>query len=160
MSDTIFIEAVGPRYWTFMATVMASRLDKFINSREITPGDIPKGVYDDAREYFELVMGAVSSTLPEDPPASINAYVTAMDALKGSLRPFPETDEALVANLSNYAEFLRGLTGPHRIADERELQTVTSLRDFFRSLAEDGENETYLRAVRHDHRPNGYQLTW
>lgn len=159
MSDTISVDVVGPSHWAFMATVMAECLEKFIDTREVVPSDIPQGVYDDALDFFDLVMGAARGTLAEDPPASINAYVIATDALTGSLKPVPETSEALVSNLGRYAGFMGSLTEAHALSPD-EVETAGSLRDFFRSLAKAGEAEVYVRTIQAEHLTTGYSLIY
>jgi hypothetical protein len=156
MSQTASIAAVGPSYWAFTATVMATRLDSFIKSREVVSDEIPEGVYNGVKEFFALVMGATGDNRPKSPPASVNAYVIATDALKGSLRPFPETSQDLLARLNKYSKFINGLDQTHSIADADELETATSLRDFFRSLAQDGEAEAYMQTIQANHTSPGF----
>lgn len=156
MSQAASIASVGPSYWTFMATVMATRLEGFINSREVVSHEIPEGVYNGVKEFFALVMGATGDNRPKSPPASVNAYVIATDALRGSLRPFPETNQDLLAKLHKYSKFINGLELTHSIADSDELDTATSLRDFFRSLAQDGEAESYMQTIQANHTSPGF----
>ena len=158
MSDSTSVTAVGPSYWTFMATVMSARLDRFISSREVTPSDIPEGVYQGAKEFFELVRGDTDGSRPKYLPAHINAYVIATDALRASLGPSPQSNQDLLAKLDRYAEFVDGLAEPHPLTEESEVKTAESLRDFFRSLAQDGEAELYMSTIQANHLPAGYTL--
>jgi hypothetical protein len=141
MSETVPIAAVGPSYWIFMATVMATRLESFIKSREVISDEIPEGVYNGVKEFFDLVMGAAGDNRPKSPPASVNAYGIATVVLRGSLRPCPERSQDFLAKLDKYSKFIKGLDKTHSIADADELETATSLRDFFLGLAQDGEAE-------------------
>lgn len=131
MSETTSIAAVGPSYWIFMATVMAARLESFIERQQVISEEIPEGVYKGVTYFFELVMGAAGEKRPKSPPPSINAYLVATDALRGSLRPFPETNRDLLARLDRYSTFIKGLGHSHPITDADELETAASLRDFF-----------------------------
>ena len=155
MSETASIAAVGPSYWTFMATVMATRLESFIERREVISDEIPEGVYNGVKEFFGLVMGVAGDKRPKSLPASVNAYVIATDALRGSLKPFPESQD-LLAKLDKYFSFINGLDLSHSIADSDELETAISLRDFFRSLAQDGEAELYMQKIQDNHTSPGF----
>ena len=158
MSGTIAGDIVGPSYWAFMATVMAECLDKFINDEEVTPSDIPEGIYDGAKEFFDLVLEAAGDKFPENPPASINAYVIATDALRGSLKPFPTTSQDLKIKLERYAKFVRRLAKPRPLTNHEAVETATSLREFFLSLAQDGEAEMYERSIQAEPLSTGYRL--
>jgi hypothetical protein len=155
MSEPASIAVVGPSYWTFMATVMATRLERFIQSREVTPSDIPEGVYLGAMEFFDLVLGAAGEAASY-PPASVNAFLIATDVLRGSLRPFPKTSQDLKEKFVKYAKFVQGLNQAHSVTDDDEFETATSLRDFFLSLAQDGEAEQYMQTIQANHTSPGF----
>jgi hypothetical protein len=156
MSETASIAAVGPGHWTFMATLMATRLESFIQRKEVISDEIPEGVYSGVKEFFDLVLAAAGDKRPTSPPASVNAYVIATDALRGSLKPFPETSQDLLAKLDEYAAFVNDLNHTHSIADAKQLEIATSLRDFFRSLAQDGEAELYMQTIQANHTSPGF----
>ncbi|HEX8846977.1 MAG TPA: hypothetical protein VF791_20205 [Pyrinomonadaceae bacterium] len=158
MSDTISVDIVGPSYWAFMATVMAECLEKYVNEQKVTPSDIPEGVFEGAEEFFSLALDAAGNARPGSPPASISAYVFATDALRGSLHSFPTTDQELQAKLEKYAAFLKSLTKPHSLTEESDVETATTLRDFFFRLAQDGEIEVYERSVKAEPLPTGYRF--
>jgi hypothetical protein len=109
-----------------MATVMAEKLQGISESRRVMASQIPAGVYHDALEFYRLVLEAAGDNTPVNPPASINAYALASDALRTvcadiiSRADVEQTlgrQKALLENLQN----ARDLSGD-------ELKTLSSLR--------------------------------
>jgi hypothetical protein len=156
MAQTASIAAVGPSHWTFMATVMATSLDRFIENREVVSEAIPEGVYSGVKEFFVLVLDATGENRPKARPANVNAFVIASDALRGSVIPLPETNQDLLARLKRYSSFVNSLERTHAIDDPTELETAKSLRDFFRSLAQEGEAESYMQTIQANHTSPGF----
>jgi hypothetical protein len=146
MSDTLSIDVVGPSYWTYMATVMADCLERISISQEVLPNSIPSGVYRDAKSFFGLVMQSAGKDLPENPPASLNAYVIAAYAVKESSDEEPKTLESLAELLEDYSTLLNRLDRPGEL-NEHEVNTAKDLQQFFRELAQAGEAEIYERTV-------------
>jgi hypothetical protein len=146
MSDTLSIDVVGPSYWAYMATVMADCLEDISRSKEIRPEKVPQGVYRDAKKFFELVMQSVSKDLPENPPASLNAYVIAAYAVKDSSQDELTTLKDLGDRLDGYSKLLHRLNKADNL-DEQDVQTAKDLKQFFRELAQAGEAQIYERAV-------------
>ena len=146
MSDTLSIDVVGPSYWTYMATVMADCLEQISISKQVRLNNIPSGVYRDAKGFFRLVMESVGKDLPENPPASLNAYVIAAYAVKESAEEEPETLDSLGEVLEDYSKLLDRLDKPGEL-DEHEANTAKDLQQFFRELAQAGEAEIYERTV-------------
>src|SRR5436309_2500997 len=99
MSDTISVDVVGPSHWAFVATVMADCLEEVARLRSTRSDLVPKRVYSDAKEFFRLVLQSVGSGVPDNPPASLNAYVIAADALRNSSNSFPQTRQELGTRL-------------------------------------------------------------
>ena len=145
MSQTISVGVVGPSYWSYMATVMAECLEKIIQVKRIESGDLPKGVYNDAHRFFSLVLQAAGNTLPENPPASINAYVIAADAVR-SFQSAPQTRQELEKCLEHYLRFTDGMQQLHDLNKE-EVKTAEGLRKFFLWLQQQGEAEVSKRSV-------------
>jgi hypothetical protein len=158
MSDTISVDVVGPSYWSYMATVMAECLDTFVEDEKIRPDEIPAAVYDGAKEFFALVLEAAGDVFPENPPASINAYVIASEALRGASKPFPATSQDLRSELERYSRFVDDLAEARRLTKVEDKETATALKRFFLHLAEDGEAEVYERSVRFEPMPAGYRF--
>jgi hypothetical protein len=146
MSDTLSIDVVGPSYWAYMATVMADCLEEISRSKEIRPEKVPRGVYQDAKKFFQLVMESVGKDLPTNPPASLNAYVIAAYAVKDSSQEELKTLDALGDRLRAYNELLDSLDEVREL-DGQEVQTAKNLQLFFRELAEAGEAQIYERTV-------------
>jgi hypothetical protein len=129
-----------------MASVMAQRLEKIANLKRVERDDVPKGIYSDVRELFRLVLQAADDVLPENPPASINAYVIALDAMMGAFQPLPKTRHELKDRLEEYSRLIERLGQSHTL-DEQEVQTTKSLQKFFFKLHQDGESEAYEHRV-------------
>ena len=146
MSDTISGDVVGPSYWAYMATVMANCLEEISRSKEVRPEDVPQGVYRDAKKFFQLVMESVEKNLPENPPASLNAYVIAAYAVKDSSQDELRTLDDLGHRLKAYSQLLDRLGKAHKL-DGQDVQTAKNLQRFFRELAEAGETQIYERTV-------------
>lgn len=146
MSDTLSIDVVGPSYWTYMATVMADCLEQISSSKQVRANNIPSGVYRDAKSFFKLVMQSVGKDLPENPPASLNAYVIAAYAVKESSDQELKTLDSLEEVLDDYSKLLNRLDKPGKLK-EHEIDTARDLQQFFRELAQAGEAEIYERTV-------------
>lgn len=159
MSDTIAVDVVGPSYWSYMATVMAECLGDFLKEAKVEPAEIPPAVYEGAQEFFALVLQAAGDVFPENPPASINAYVIASDALRGVSKPYPATTQDLRVHLQEYSNFINALSKPHLLTEPEQIRLAGSLKEFFSRLAQDGETEVYERAVQFEPIPAGYRLT-
>jgi hypothetical protein len=129
-----------------MAAVMASRLQKIARLKRVEAGDIPGGIYNDTRELFRLVLQAANDGVPDNPPASINAYVIALDAMKGVSQSFPKTRRELKERFDEYHAFVSSLREQRTLAD-KEVETAKSLAQFFQKLHQDGESEAYERRV-------------
>jgi hypothetical protein len=138
-----------------MATVMAECLENVARTNRIEPNEIPVGVYWDALEFSGLALQATGDAVPDNPPASINAYVIAADALRRSSRDLPRTREDIDHRLEEYAGFLRTLETPREL-NQKESETVKSLRTFFSRLKEEGESEAYEKAVYLEPVPMGF----
>lgn len=142
MSDTLSIDVVGPSYWAYVATVMAECLEKVCHTKRIAPHLIPKGVYRDAKDFFRLVLESAGDSIPENPPASLNAYVIATDAIMSSAHSLPNTREGLGDRLEEYAELVDRLNTPGPLTAD-EVETARALQSFFAKLAQAGEAEVY-----------------
>ena len=142
MSDTLSIDVVGPSYWAYVATVMADCLEEVYRTKRIEPNLVPKGVYRDAKDFFRLVLESAGDDIPENPPASLNAYVIATDAIMSSAHSFPNTREALGDRFEEYAELVDRLNSPRQLTSD-EVETAKALNSFFAKLAQAGEVEVY-----------------
>jgi hypothetical protein len=143
MSMTITVGVFGPEYWSYMAQVMACQLDKAIKAKRIEPDSFPRGVYYEAKKFFSLVHGALEygKNIPS-PPASINAYAIASEAVKEVSPASHLSLEQLNEELKDYADFVDSLTESRALDSESE-KIAEMLRDFFYQLAEEGDNEVY-----------------
>jgi hypothetical protein len=145
MSQTISVGVVGPKYWTYMATVMAECLQDITNSNQIEVGQVPGGVFRDALEFSELALEATGNTTPENPPASFNAYGIAAEVIRRSSE-IAKNRKEVDQRLAIYAEFIRRLNEPRPLRP-RERQTAESVKAFFLNLKEQGEAEAYESKV-------------
>ena len=108
---------------------------------------IPAGVYRDAREFYRLVLEAAGDGTPVNPPASINAYALAADAVR-AVRTNASRGE-VEEELAKQKALLDGLQQPRGLNDD-ELSTLSSLHSFFVWLRQEGESDAYERGVGHE----------
>jgi hypothetical protein len=146
MSQTISVGVVGPSHWTFMATVMAECLDVAAKNNRVQPNAIPLGVYRDALAFSQLALEATGADIPDNPPASLNAYVIASDVLRRSSHQLFQTREDINRRLHRYEAFLRTLETPRELTED-DNEILNSLVAFFRRLKEEGESEAYAKAL-------------
>lgn len=161
MPEILSFDGVGPSYWSYMANVMAECLSKILETKRIEGelGGVPKGVYRAAQDFFRLVLEAAGDALPDDPPASINAYMIATESMRRSLRAVPQTSPELESYLKQYSSFIdERLQHKGNLTDE-ELLTATSLQKFFLRLAQDGDAETYEHSFCSLALPNGMRFS-
>jgi hypothetical protein len=146
MSQTVSVGVVGPSHWAYMASVMAEKLQQMCNTRQTTR--IPVGVYRDAGEFYRLVLEAAGDGTPVNPPASINAYALAADAVRAVRADASRAD--VEQTLGKQKALLDSLQDSRELSEE-ELKTLSSLHEFFLWLKQEGESEAYERGV-------GYEL--
>ena len=157
MSRTTAIGVVGPSFWSYMASVMAERLVQVVQAKHVESGIVPKGVHSDAKEFFRLVLQAAQDTFTENPPASINAYLIAADAVKGASQTIRGDHDEVRKCLEHYSEFVKQLETPHKL-EEDEQKTAQELRNCFLRLQQEGENEAYERGVSSESLPIGLRF--
>lgn len=143
MSISTSMDTVDASYWTYVAAVMVERLDKIISTRRVRLKDIPKSVLRDAEEFFRLVLEASGDSTPDNPPASINAYLIATDVAREASPAIPDGTK-IEGALEKYAKLLEKLKVPH-VLDEKELSLAQDLRRFFVQLHQSGEDAEYER---------------
>jgi len=148
MSQTVSVGVVGPSHWAYMASVMAERLQQIRNAKQTAAAQIPAGVYRDAREFYRLVLEAAGDGTPGNPPASINAYALAADAVRAARADASRAD--VEETLGRQKALLDKLQQPGGL-NEAELDTLSSLHAFFLWLKQEGESDAYERGV-------GYEL--
>jgi len=148
MSQTVSVGVVGPSHWAYMASVMAERLQQIRNAKQTAAAQIPPGVYRDAREFYRLVLEAAGDGTPGNPPASINAYALAADAVRAVRADASRAD--VEKTLGKQKALLDKLQQPRGLSEE-ELETLSSLHAFFLWLKQEGESDAYERGV-------GYEL--
>ena len=158
MSQTISVGVVGPSYWAYMATVMAECLDTITKSNRIETGLVPGGVFHDALTFSELALEATGSSMPANPPASLNAYGIAAEAIRRSFGDLPKNRKEVDQQLATYADFIRRLNEA-RTLHQRERQVAESLQTFFWDLKEQGEAEAYESSVGFGTVPVGLRST-
>src|SRR5215469_6863116 len=108
MSISLPVGVEGPSHWSYMASKLAHCIDQAINQKEIEKDLVPKGVFIDATEFFNLVLRAIKYSVPADPSASLNAYAIATDAIRVGLGD--QGDSKVIQNsLRHYAAFSRSL---------------------------------------------------
>jgi hypothetical protein len=145
VSETISVGVVGPSHWSYMAAVMAQRLEAVVERRRLEARDIPLGVYLDAKKFFDLVLQEVGGGPRENPPASINAYVIAAHAVREA-QSMPAAQD-VKPSLEEYSRLLLGLQQPRDLTVD-ELNTAGALRKFFLQLRKAGQVEAYERRIR------------
>lgn len=145
MSQTISVGVVGPSHWSYMAAVMAQRLERIVERHKVEAQDIPAGVYLDAEKFFDLVLQEFGGEARKNPPASINAYVIAADAVREAQSMLATQD--VKESLKEYSGLLSGLRAPRDLT-AGELKTAMALRKFFLQLRKAGQAEAYERRIR------------
>ncbi|MBK9156426.1 MAG: hypothetical protein IPM25_19830 [Chloracidobacterium sp.] len=147
MSSTISVGVHGASYWSYMADVMARALRIAAENRRFEAKSIPLGVFDDSKEFFELVLGATGDNkVPSNPPASINAFVMASDAVRGFTLKSRLPRNELHQLLRRFARFNKTLVKTREF-DEKDTQTACELAKFFYQIALTGDEEEYVSAV-------------
>ncbi len=149
MSDTLTVGVVGPSFWSYTAAVMAEHLRLVALQRVTAPEQLLMGVYLNAKRFFRIVLEDTEEAMPANPCASIANYKIAVDTLLECIHPQLESRAQIDSHLRQYAHMLERLQVEGSLTSQ-ELAVATELRDFFAQLAQDGEEETYLRAVRFD----------
>lgn len=140
MSRTPSIGVVGPSYWLYMAALTADCLEKVVRRKRIEFGVLQKGVHLDVLEFFRLVLPAAGELLPENPPASINAYIIAAKIVRKITPSATITHQEIEEIFKRYLQFCDRLQVPADLTDE-EVETAENLRKFFIQLCREGENE-------------------
>ncbi len=154
MSQTVSVGVVGPSHWAYMASVMAAKLRPMVDAKRTLAVQIPVGVYRDAQEFYRLVLEAAGDGTPVNPPASINAYALAADAVRAvsaDVRSRADVEQTL----GRQNALLGNLKEPRPLSEE-ELKTLTSLHAFFLWLKQEGESDAYERGLGYD-TPVGYK---
>jgi hypothetical protein len=154
MSRTVSVGVVGPSHWAYMASVMAAKLQQMIDAKQSLAGQIPVGVYRDAGEFYRLVLEAAGDRTPVNPPASINAYALAADAVRALSADASRAD--VEQTLTKQKALLDDLKQPRALNDE-ELKTLSSLQAFFLWLKQEGESDAYERGLGYD-LPVGFKM--
>jgi hypothetical protein len=144
MSKTVSVGVVGPSHWAYMASVMAERLTQMRDARRVVAAQIPVGVYRDARQFFRLVLEAAGDHVPVNPPASINAYALAADAVRAKNA---DASRAEVEQALEKQKALLDTLQEERALVEDELETLSSMQAFFLWLKHEGESDAYERGV-------------
>lgn len=145
MSMTIPVGVVGPSYWGYMAREMSNHLESVVHSKSIQ-GNVPRGVYYSALEFFKLVVPVVSHQVPENPPASMNAYMIAADVVRNSPGDRGIKRNDLGDRLRGYLDLVKRLDSPGTLNDE-EVKRAQGLKCFFSKLAQKGETSAYEEAM-------------
>ncbi len=146
MSQTQSVGVVGPSDWLYMATVMQRYLENIANTKRVEELP-PRGIYEAAIEFFDLVLSAVDTTsVPNNPPASISNYLIATTALRGSQPISTNTD--VVITLRQFADFVRRLSTQLPTLSEAESQVARGVAAFFARIRSEGEAEAYEERVR------------
>ena len=154
MSQTVSVGVIGPSHWAYMASVMAEELQQIASTKRTVAGQIPSGVYRDAREFYKLVVDAAGDGTPVNPPASINAYALAADAVR-SVRVNASRSE-VKKTLESQKKLLDDLQQTRDLSGE-EIETLSSLRSFFLWLKNEGESDAYELSVG-DGVPFGFRI--
>ena len=157
MSLTTSIGVVGPSHWIYMASVMADRLARILKAKRVEAHDMPAGIHEDVQKFFRLVRQGAGNALADNPPASINAYVIASDAIRVVSPSLPKSRQKRGDYFEHYADFIRGLRRPHQLKAD-ELKKARDLRKFFLHIKQEGESEAYTNAFHSDEQPSGFPL--
>jgi hypothetical protein len=147
MSKTVSVGVVGPSHWAYMASVMAEKLGRMRDTKQVVTAQIPAGVYHDARQFFGLVLDAAGDRTPGNPPASINAYALAADAVRAA---HADASRAEVGQTLEKQKALLDTLQAERALGDDEVETLSSLQAFFLWLKQEGESEAYERGVGYD----------
>lgn len=147
MSMTNSIGVVGPSHWSFMAATLAEYLGNMLEGKP-QRASIPRGIYADAKQFFKLVEQALRRNgAPENPPASIKAYVVASDAARNASGPHPPSPQDIEKSLNMYIDLVNRLQNLQQLEGE-DAHVAESLKKFFDQLYRDGESEAYEAGVR------------
>lgn len=142
MSMTESVGVFETSHWSYMAAMMAKSLGIIIEKRKIEPGDIPAGIMVDAKEFFRLVAQTILVASPENPPASMRAYVIASLTVHAHspLCHYTVTKAELEKLLLRFGDFVECLEKPADLK-ETEVETAKELQQFFLQLHQRGEAE-------------------
>ena len=141
VSKTASVGVVGPGYWLYVSSILARRLTSIIDKGNIVGDEIPVGILTGAKRFLDMALDAVAEGVPANPPASINAYQIAGNALHAATSN-GETPSDLPGALKSYVELLPRLRTPGSLS-ESERARVGQLRAFFEQLRDEGVTETY-----------------
>jgi len=138
-----------------MAAVMAECLEEIAKTNRVQRSAVPAGVYLDALEFVQLAVQATGASVPDNPPASLNAYVIASDVLRESSQEPSQTSDDINDQLKRYEVFLQSLNNPREL-NEDDGKVVDPLKRFFVRLKEEGDSEAYAKATYLDPAPLGF----
>ncbi|MDE2019017.1 MAG: hypothetical protein KGJ13_01570 [Patescibacteria group bacterium] len=137
MSKTMTVGVVPIQHWHYMAS-MAEMNFEDVARGVFGPGDFPRGIATDISNFFDSVAEAIYQKLfgivPSNPPASLQNYIYAKDALGNSMIPpgiFQISDAAIILLL--FIEFFRHARCGGFTPESREMAGRLSV--FFGSLA-------------------------
>lgn len=122
--------------------VMSESLEKIIEKGKIQKEDIPKSVYMDIKEFFDMVSQAESNTKSKNPMACIANYRIAANALRSSSPSLAKDRKELDKQLKEYIAIINKLGTTFTISDV-ERSTLKHLKEFFKQLFNMGDVESY-----------------
>jgi hypothetical protein len=140
-------EAIEKGRWRHMAAVMSQRLQKIIQKGRVDQGDIPKGVWYAANDYFKPSNVLSLAEFLSD--SSLGQYVGILVSTPSKThKVFTRKKERtkLTAQRQRFAEFIDGLQQPHPLGGQ-ELELAQKTRRLFIKLYQAGEDEAYEQSI-------------
>ncbi len=133
MSRTPLIGVVGAEYWSYMAGIMATCLDRIARGGTYI---LPLGVFYDARKFFNVVLRKeTGDTMFDNPPARQCAHALAWEVLNSCDELRCATEELANCHFQKFAALLDKLGKETRESlNPDELKTAEELQIFFFAL--------------------------
>lgn len=142
MSRIVKSRNIKASHWRYPALVMSESLEKIINKGTMQKEDIPRSVYMDIKEFFDMVAKAKSNAKSKNPMACIANYRIAANALRISSPALAKDRKELDKQLHEYALIINKL-GTSFTPSPSELNTLNNLKEFFKQLFDIGDVESY-----------------
>ena len=127
--STVVVNTIGPGYWAYTAEVMVEAIDQLL---EGGLPEIPPGVLNSAKNFFDQVLTVMSDTAG----ASFSAYANfkiAAEAFNVSHVPATGSQEVLNTSMQAFLDFVDGFPRSTPLVAEEKL-TAVELRNFFRRI--------------------------
>ncbi len=144
MSRTPLIGVVGAEYWSYMAGIMATCLDRIARGGTYI---LPLGVFYDARKFFNVVLRKeTGDTMFDNPPARQCAHALALEVLNSCDELRCQTEELANYYFQEFDALLEKLSRKRvkTLLSPRELEIAKELQKFFTALHQLGTKNTRI----------------